>query len=76
MSAINTSRTRTTVFYASVIVTLLAGIFIVAAYSRQPDGIAPKPVVGDPSKRLGTGDAPSKNPVTIDALDKPAEKSP
>jgi hypothetical protein len=76
MSELNTPRTRTKVFYASVIVTLIAAVGVVVAYNGSHDWMVPKQVVGDPSSRIGTGDAPSNNPVTIAPLDKPAEKSP
>lgn len=76
MSELNTPATRTKVVYVSVIVTLIAAVGIVVAYNSSHDWTAPRPVVGDPSSRIGTGDAPSNNPVTIAPLDKPAEKSP
>jgi energy-converting hydrogenase Eha subunit F len=75
MTELNTPRTRTAAFYASVIVTLIAAVGIMVAYNVPQDSMAPKPVLGDPSKRIGTGNAPSTNPVTIAPLDKPAEKS-
>lgn len=75
MSELNTPRTQTKVFYASIIVTLIAAVGVVVAYNGSHDWMAPKPVVGDPNKRIGTGEAPSESPVTIARLDKPADNS-
>jgi hypothetical protein len=76
MDELNTARTRSTVLFGSVLVVLLVTVGFFALYQMQDDFNQPKQVQSDPTKKIGTGDGQSKNPATIDAIDKPAEKSP
>jgi hypothetical protein len=73
MSAFNTKNSRTTVFYTSVVVVAAAGLGLAAAYFGQGLNSEPPPAVSDPTKKIGTGDSPSQNPITIPSIDKPAE---
>ncbi|MET0409535.1 MAG: hypothetical protein ABW006_14335 [Hyphomicrobium sp.] len=74
MQELNTKHSRKVIFYGSALIVALAGIGVVTAYNMNDDLAGPKEVVGDPSKRIGKGDAKSENPVVIDSIDKPADQ--
>jgi hypothetical protein len=76
MDGLNRPRTRSAVFYTSIFIVLIAGVGLFAAYQMQDSFSHPQEAQDDPSKKFGTGDGPSKNPVTIDALDKPSATKP
>ena len=76
MDEFNTSRTRRAVLYGSMVVILFVAVGFFAVYQMPGSLNHPSEVQGDPTKRLGTGDSVSKNPATIDAIDKPIQKSP
>jgi uncharacterized protein HemX len=73
MTEFNSKSSRTAVLYTSIIVVAAAGLGLAAAYFGQSPNNEPQATVSDPTKKIGTGDRPSQNPVTIPSIDKSAD---
>jgi hypothetical protein len=73
MTQLNNPQTRTMVFYISAFVVTLAAAGSLAAYFGTHFA-KPPTVVGDPIKSIGTGDAPSQNPVVLDGVTKESNR--
>ncbi len=73
MTNLNTKSSRWLVLYGSAAVVIAASMIVAAVYLHGGPNTKTIAVVGDPTKKIGTGDQPSKNAATIPGLDKPAE---